>query len=95
MNARMLGRYNTDSMTDYRLKVFISYARVDYKRATELFMMLERIGCEPWLDTESLVPGQEWEQIRECPGRRPGECHRRSADCAPSASAARKEGGTF
>lgn len=45
-----------------RKKVFISYAREDAQTATRLFFDLRRRGYEPWLDTESLVPGQDFKR---------------------------------
>lgn len=44
------------------VRVFISYAHVDKDAevARKLFNELERIGVQPWLDEESLLPGQNW-----------------------------------
>jgi formylglycine-generating enzyme required for sulfatase activity len=41
--------------------VFISYAREDLEDALKLYNDLKRAGANPWLDRESLLPGQRWE----------------------------------
>lgn len=41
-------------------KVFISYAREDKSLARRLFRDLQAAGAEPWLDEESILPGQRW-----------------------------------
>ena len=43
-------------------KIFISYAREDREQVTQLYQALELFGLEPWMDTESLLPGQEFER---------------------------------
>jgi hypothetical protein len=40
--------------------VFISYARDDTEVANRLYNDLKLSGLEPWLDTESLLGGQNW-----------------------------------
>jgi hypothetical protein len=52
-------------------KIFISYAREDSTIAQRLYHDLRRAGAEPWLDTENLLPGQQWQPairyaITEC-----------------------------
>lgn len=42
-------------------KVFISYAKEDFKVARKLFSSLKAAGVKPWLDEECLLPGQKWE----------------------------------
>jgi len=39
-------------------KVFISYAQEDTDAATRLYNDLKNFGLEPWLDKESILPGQ-------------------------------------
>jgi len=41
-------------------KIFISYAREDYKIAKRLYDFLLSQGQDPWLDREKLIPGQKW-----------------------------------
>lgn len=41
-------------------RVFISYAREDKEIARQIFRDLRQVGAEPWLDEESLLPGQRW-----------------------------------
>lgn len=42
-------------------RVFICYAREDQHAARRLFKDLRKAGLNPWLDAESLLPGQRWE----------------------------------
>src|SRR6476660_3809331 len=42
------------------LRVFISYARQDTEAANRLYNDLKLSGLEPWLDTESLLGGENW-----------------------------------
>lgn len=42
-------------------KVFISYSRKDSDSAKKIYDKLQEKGFSPWLDTESLLPGQRWE----------------------------------
>lgn len=41
-------------------KVFISYAKEDYRFAEKLYSFLEERGFKPWLDKKRLLPGQDW-----------------------------------
>lgn len=47
-------------MTNRLLKIFISYASGDRAQARELYAYLAEQGTDPWLDTEDLLPGQDW-----------------------------------
>ncbi len=42
------------------IEVFISYAREDKGHADKVFQRLRIVGAEPWLDTYSILPGQNW-----------------------------------
>lgn len=42
------------------LKIFISYASGDRAKAQKLHAYLVAQGTDPWLDTENLLPGQDW-----------------------------------
>ena len=42
-------------------KVFISYAKEDFKFAKRLFDFLKLNHFSPWLDKECLMPGQNWD----------------------------------
>ena len=42
------------------LKIFISYASGDRAQAQKLHAYLRSQGMDPWLDTENLLPGQDW-----------------------------------
>lgn len=45
-----------------RNTVFISYAREDAAKAERLYMDLRKADINAWLDTKSLLPGQNWEK---------------------------------
>jgi hypothetical protein len=45
-----------------RPRVFISYAREDRDIAARVFDVLQKSQFEPWLDTESLKGGEQWDQ---------------------------------
>lgn len=40
--------------------VFVAYAQEDYASAKRLCHALRAAGCDPWLDKEKLLPGQNW-----------------------------------
>src|SRR5918996_161270 len=42
------------------LDVFISYAREDKVAAARLYNDLRGAGVNPWIDTEDLLPGEDW-----------------------------------
>lgn len=44
----------------YLLKIFISFASGDRSKAQELHTYLSAQGTDSWLDTENLLPGQDW-----------------------------------
>ncbi len=41
-------------------RVFICYGREDVAAANRIYRDLTETGYEPWLDTQSLIPGQKW-----------------------------------
>lgn len=43
------------------MSIFISYAKDDREAAFEIYKLLKNEGFSPWIDTEDLVPGQNWE----------------------------------
>ena len=43
-------------------KVFISYAHEDQSVVRSLCESLSAVGCEPWVDFKSLLPGQNWKR---------------------------------
>lgn len=49
-----------DMASKHPLKVFISYASADREKARKLHAFLAGQGADPWLDTENLLPGQDW-----------------------------------
>jgi hypothetical protein len=43
------------------IQVFISYAKEDWEKALKLYNSLQNEkGLNPWIDRESLLPGQKW-----------------------------------
>jgi hypothetical protein len=46
-------------------RVFIAYVQEDLAAAERLSRDLRAIGCDPWLDRERLVPGQNWPRAIE------------------------------
>lgn len=42
--------------------IFISYSKGDREIAKKLYLDLKKFGFEPWLDTEHLLPGQNWKE---------------------------------
>jgi TIR domain len=44
-----------------RLRVFISYARQDEKRADALYDSLKAAGFEPWMDRRDIPEGADWQ----------------------------------
>lgn len=45
----------------HRPKVFICYGKEDQTSAEKLYFDLLKAGCQPWVDTKCLEPGQRWE----------------------------------
>ncbi len=43
-----------------KAKVFISYARDDFEKASAIYSWLKKYNCDPWLDKENLLPGELW-----------------------------------
>jgi len=46
-------------------KIFICYAKEDYKMAMKIYSDLKNYGFSPWIDIENLLPGQNWKSIIE------------------------------
>lgn len=42
------------------VKVFLSYAREDLPTVRNIYSRLKIAGYDPWLDTEDILPGQDW-----------------------------------
>ena len=42
------------------MKVFISYSRKDIQSAIKLYESLKENGISTWIDTENILPGQNW-----------------------------------
>jgi hypothetical protein len=43
-----------------QLKVFLCHASDDKDGVKNLYNLLLQRGCDPWLDSEKLLPGQDW-----------------------------------
>lgn len=48
-----------------RPRVFLGYAQEDRREVTMLYEELQANGFEPWMDTEDLLPGQNWPRAIE------------------------------
>ncbi|MFL6215499.1 MAG: toll/interleukin-1 receptor domain-containing protein [Blastocatellia bacterium] len=47
-------------------KIFLCYAHEDTPQVTEIYQRLSRMGFCPWMDKESLIPGEQWlDKIKE------------------------------
>lgn len=44
------------------LKVFLCYTRKDSNDVLKLYKQLEKDGVDAWLDTEKILPGQNWKE---------------------------------
>lgn len=65
MVAKLLGERGTP------LRIFLSYARPDHRSVSYWYRWLLQKGFLPWMDTESIVPGVEYEPeiekaVRQC-----------------------------
>ena len=54
-------RLSPGESTRRNVRVFISYAYEDTQGARRLYEDLKNAGLDPWLETKSLLPGQNWE----------------------------------
>lgn len=55
------GAQNTTIIiVEKNIRVFISYAKEDTDAAVKLYNDLKELGVKPWIDSESLLPGQKW-----------------------------------
>ena len=41
-------------------KIFINYAKEDFKYVTNLYHAFKSLDCKPWVDEFNLLPGQNW-----------------------------------
>jgi CRP-like cAMP-binding protein len=57
----MLAEMVMSNISQAKITPFISYAREDGEIARRVFHDLTSAGCEPWLDSEKLRGGQNWE----------------------------------
>ncbi len=48
-----------------RSRVFLAYAQEDRPAVKRLYEALHAAGFEPWMDTENLLPGQNWPRAIE------------------------------
>lgn len=46
-------------------RVFICYAREDFRHANRLYKALRAAGANPWLDSRNFVGGEQWEAVIE------------------------------
>lgn len=43
-----------------KARIFLSYAREDGEQVAELYQQLTGAGFAPWMDTQDILPGQNW-----------------------------------
>lgn len=43
-------------------RIFLSYAREDLKKVESLYNNLRQAGFAPWMDTQDILPGENWEE---------------------------------
>ncbi|HUT70159.1 MAG TPA: TIR domain-containing protein [Desulfatiglandales bacterium] len=44
-----------------KAKIFISYAKEDFPKAYAIYEILRQKEFSPWIDSENLLPGQDWQ----------------------------------
>lgn len=59
--AELLAKGQKNLRNARRLKVFLCHSKDDKEHVRKLYLRLLALGCEPWLDDESLLPGQDWD----------------------------------
>ncbi|MDX5409323.1 MAG: toll/interleukin-1 receptor domain-containing protein [Thauera sp.] len=59
--AGLLAKGQKNLKSSNRLKVFLCHSKDDKEQVRKLYLRLLALGCEPWLDDESLMPGQDWD----------------------------------
>lgn len=59
--ADLLARGQKNLRNGRRLKVFLCHSKDDKDHVRKLYLRLLALGCSPWLDDESLLPGQDWD----------------------------------
>jgi len=52
--------YNLNMTSLKRLKVFLCHSSGDKAQVKQLYDFLSKSGAAPWLDSEELLPGQDW-----------------------------------
>lgn len=64
--AGLLAKKQKNLESARRLKVFLCHSKDDKEQVRKLYLRLLALGCQPWLDDESLLPGQDWDaEIRK------------------------------
>jgi hypothetical protein len=64
--AGLLAKGQKNLNSARRLKVFLCHSKDDKEQVRKLYLRLLSLGCQPWLDDESLLPGQDWDsEIRK------------------------------
>lgn len=54
------------TISSHALRVFLCHSSTDKPAIRKLYHQLRADGCEPWLDEENLLPGEDWElEIRK------------------------------
>jgi len=53
---------NESTTTTKPVTLFFSYAREDAERVLELYRELSTQGFRPWMDTQDIIPGENWKR---------------------------------
>ena len=65
-----------------KVKIFISYARVDAEPVAEIYRRLKAAGFDPWIDSEDMLPGVKWKDaIVKAVRERGGSWHNVALGC--------------
>lgn len=72
MNQLEAGTYLLPINMFSKPTIFLSYTRKDHAKVKQLYQKLLEAGFHPWMDTEDILPGEDWKQclmrtIREAP----------------------------
>ncbi|MBD3338203.1 MAG: TIR domain-containing protein, partial [Candidatus Lokiarchaeota archaeon] len=57
-NNKKLNEKNNNG--ENKPKIFISYAHEDKEIVKNIYNQLKNAGCDPWMDDEDLLPGENW-----------------------------------
>lgn len=44
-------------------RIFLSYTRADEERVRKLYQRMKKVGLNPWMDKQDILPGEVWENV--------------------------------